>query len=346
MATATTQATFRCYELGEFGIDSLAIKDRQATNLKPCEVLVKVHAVSLNFRDLMMVMGRYNPKIKLPFTPCSDGSGTVIEVGSDVKKFKAGDRVMAAFMPDWTAGKLHEDAGRSALGGGGTGMLAEQVVLPEHGLVHIPNHLSFEEGATLPCAAVTAWNALIESGNLRPGETVLTLGTGGVSIFAIQFALMNGCDIIATSGSDAKLAQLRKMGVTKTINYKTTPDWSKEVLKLTGNRGVDHVVEVGGAGTLDQSLKSTALAGHVAVIGVLSGVQTDLNPRLILMKNIRVQGIFVGSRQMFENMNRAIEQHKLKPAIDKVFPFEQAADALKWMESGSHFGKIVINVSK
>jgi NADPH:quinone reductase-like Zn-dependent oxidoreductase len=346
MATATTQATFRCYELDEFGIQSLAIKNRQATELKPYEVLVMVHAVSLNYRDLMMVLGRYNPKMKRPFTPCSDGAGTVLEVGSEVKRFKAGDRVMGAFMPDWTGGRLSEDSGRSALGGGGTGMLAEQVALPEHGLVRIPDHLSFEEAATLPCAAVTAWNALIESGNLRPGETVLTLGTGGVSVFAIQIALMTGCDVIATSGSDEKLARLKEMGVTKTINYKTTPDWSAEVLKLTGKRGVDHVVEVGGAGTLDQSLKSTAPAGHVAVIGVLSGVQTDLNPRLILMKNLRVQGIFVGSREMFENMNRAIDLHKLKPVVDKVFPFEQAADAWKWMESGSHFGKIVINVSK
>ena len=346
MATATTQATLRAYEVKEFGIDSLAIQEQAAPALKAHEVRVKVHAVSLNYRDLMMVKGVYNPKMNRPFTPCSDGSGEVIEIGGSVTKWKVGDRVMAAFMPGWTSGRLHEGAGRSALGAGGVGMLSESVVLSEEAFVAIPEHLSYEEAATLPCAAVTSWQALIESGNLRAGETVLTLGTGGVSIFAIQFAIMSGAEVIATSSSDEKLEQLKKLGVTKLINYKKTPDWAKEVMKLTDGKGVDHVVEVGGAGTLENSLKSTSFAGHVAVIGVLTGVQADLNPRLILMKNIRVQGIFVGSREMFENMNRAITAHKLKPVIDKVFPFEEAAKAWQWLESGSHFGKVVIRVSK
>ncbi len=346
MATATTQATVRAYQVNEFGIGKLAIKEQATPAVKPNEVRIKVRAVSLNYRDLLMITGKYNPRIQRPFTPCSDGAGEVVETGEEVTRWKVGDRVTAAFMPGWTGGRLTESAGKSALGGGGVGMLSEYVVLNEDAFVKIPGHLSFEEAATLPCAAVTSWHALVETGKLKAGETVLTLGTGGVSVFAVQFALMTGAEIIGTSSSDEKLEKLRKMGVSKLINYKKTPEWSKEVMKMTDGKGVDHVVEVGGTGTLDQSLKSTMHAGHVSVIGVLSGSQGDLSPRLILMKNIRVQGIFVGSREMFENMNRAIDVHKMKPVIDKVFAFEDAIEACQWQESGSHFGKVVIRVSK
>jgi NADPH:quinone reductase-like Zn-dependent oxidoreductase len=347
MAIASTSAGLvRSYELTELSIGGLSLKEKPSQELKANEVRVKVHAVSLNYRDLMMVTGAYNPRLKLPMTPCSDGAGEVVEVGEAVKKWKAGDRVMAAFMPEWLSGRLTEAAGRSALGGGGVGMLADSVVLNEEAFVKIPDHLSFEEAATLPCAAVTAWHSLVEAGGLKAGQTVLTLGTGGVSIFAIQLALLSGAEVIATSSSDEKLERLKKMGVHKLINYKTTPDWSKAVNRLTGGVGVDHVVEVGGTGTLEQSMKSCSHAGRIGVIGVLAGGQGELNTRFILMKNLLIQGIFVGSREMFENMNAAITTHKLKPVIDKVFDFADAQKAWEHLKSGAHFGKVVIRVSK
>jgi NADPH:quinone reductase-like Zn-dependent oxidoreductase len=341
----TLERLGRTYELTEFSIQSLSIREHVSPALKGDEVCLKVNAVSLNYRDLLMVRGHYNPKLRFPVTPCSDGAGEIVEVGDAVKNFKVGDRVVANFMPDWIAGRLDERAARSALGGGGIGMLSEYVVLKEAALVAIPSHLSFEEAATLPCAAVTAWNALIATGNLKPGDTVLTLGTGGVSIFAIQIAMLAGADVIATSSSNDKLERLKKMGVKKLVNYKETADWSKVVLDLTGGRGVDHVVEVGGQGTIEKSLKSAALGGHVALIGVLAEPTGDFNPISILMKNIRVQGIYVGSREMFENMNRTFALHQLKPVIDKVFSFTEAPKAFDWLASGQHFGKVVIRIS-
>jgi NADPH:quinone reductase-like Zn-dependent oxidoreductase len=347
MAIASTSAgLIRAYELTELSINGLSIKEKPLQELKPFEIRVKVHAVSLNYRDLMMVKGAYNPRLPLPMTPCSDGAGEVVEVGAEVKKWKVGDRVMASFMPGWTSGRLTEAAGRSALGGGGVGMLAESVVLNEEGFVKIPDHLSYEEAATLPCAAVTAWHSLVEAGGLKPGQTVLTLGTGGVSIFAIQLALLTGAEVIATSSSNEKLERLKEMGVQKLINYKTTPNWSKEVLKMTDGVGVDHVVEVGGTGTLEQSMKSCAHAGRIGVIGVLAGGQGELNTRFILMKNLLIQGIFVGSREMFENMNAAISVHKLRPVVDTVFDFSDAQKAWQYLESGAHFGKVAIRLIK
>ena len=233
---------------------------------------------------------------------------------------------------------------RSALGGGGVGMLAELAVLPEHGLLPIPDHLSFEEAAALPCAGVTAWNALVESGGIKPGDSVLVQGTGGVSLFALQFAHLAGARVIVTSKNDQKLARAIEMGASDGINYTTTPAWDKRVRELTGGKGVDMIVEVGGAGTLPTSLKAVRLGGYIALIGVLSG-GGDINPVPILMKNIRVQGIFVGSRRMFESMNRAIETAGLHPVVDRVFSFDQAVEALKYMESGAHFGKVVVRMS-
>jgi NADPH:quinone reductase-like Zn-dependent oxidoreductase len=256
-----------------------------------------------------------------------------------VTRFKPGDRVAGCFMQHWDSGALTDEKAKSALGGALQGVLAEQVILAEEGLVPIPEKLSFEEAATLPCAALTAWHALVNSGNVKAGETVLVQGTGGVSLFALQFALMHGARVIGTSSSDEKLERVKKMGAAIGINYKTTPEWGKKAVELTG--GVDHVVEVGGGGTLGESLRAVKHGGHVAMIGILSGTAAA-NPVPILMKAIRVQGIFVGSREMFEQMNRAIALHNLKPVIDRVFPFDQAAEALKHMQSGSHFGKIVI----
>jgi NADPH:quinone reductase-like Zn-dependent oxidoreductase len=306
-------------------------------------VRVRLRAASLNFRDLMMSKGIYNPKLKLPLIPLSDGAGEVAAVGEGVSRFRVGDRVVSAFMPGWVDGPPTEAKTRSALGGEVDGVLAEEYVLPETGLLPIPAHLSFEEAATLPCAALTAWNALVETGGIRPGDSVLVQGTGGVSIFALQFARLAGARVIATSSSDAKLARVRDMGASDGINYKTTPGWDKRVRELTGGQGIDLIVEVGGAGTLPLSTRAIKLGGYIALIGVLTGAG-EFNPIPLLMKNIRLQGIFVGSVSMFESMLKAIEVSQLRPVIDRVFPFDQAIEALKYLESGAHFGKVVIAI--
>ena len=332
----------RVHELG--GLGGLRVEDLPDPTPGPGEVLVRVRAVSLNFRDLLMLKGQYNPKLPLPMVPLSDGAGEVAAVGPGAARFQPGDRVAAAFMPGWVSGAPDEVKARSALGGGGTGMLAQNVVLPETGLVAIPDHLSFEEAATLPCAAVTAWHAVVTDGQIKAGDTVLVQGTGGVSIFALQFARLNGARVIATSGNDAKLARVLAMGASDGVNYRTTPDWDRAVLALTGGAGVDHVVEVGGAGTLARSLRAVRIGGRVSLIGVLSGGAGEVSLFPVLMKSIRVQGILVGSVEMFEAMNRAISLHRLRPVIDRVFPMEQTAEALRHLEAGAHFGKVVIRI--
>jgi NADPH:quinone reductase-like Zn-dependent oxidoreductase len=325
-----------------FGIDNLAVVERPQPRPGVGQVLLKMRAFSLNYRDLMVVKGQYNPRLKLPMTPLSDGVGEVAAVGDGVTRVKGGDRVAGAFMPGWAGGELTEAKAKTALGGGGTGMLAEHIVLPEDGVVAVPAHLSDEEAAALPCAGVTAWNAVVASGAVKPGDTVLTQGTGGVSLFALQFARLLGARVIATSGSDAKLSRVLQMGASDGINYKTTPEWANRARELTGT-GVDVVVEVGGAGTLGESLRAVRTGGTIVLIGVLSGVG-QMNPLPILMKNVRVQGIYVGSRDMFEAMNRAIALHKLRPVVDRVFPFAEVREALRHMESAKHLGKIVLRM--
>jgi NADPH:quinone reductase-like Zn-dependent oxidoreductase len=332
----------KVYEVRQFGIENLALVERAEPQPAAHEVVVKFHAASLNYRDLMFVKGVYNPKARLPAVPFSDGSGEVVAIGVNAKKWKVGDRVCPIFMQAWLEGSLSVEKRRTTLGAGDLdGVLREYAAFDENGLVRVPEHLSYEEAATLPCAAVTAWNALVVSGALKAGDTVLTLGTGGVSIFALQFAKMHGARVIATSSSDKKLEKAKDLGADETINYKKTPEWDKEVLSLTNRIGVDHVVEVGGAGTLSKSLNSVRVGGHVVVIGVLAGAG-EFDPRSILMKSVRMQGILVGSRQMFEEMNDAIEGNRLKPVIDKTFAFKEASEALRHMENGSHFGKIVV----
>jgi len=334
----------KVYRLQELsGPDGLKAEEVPNPAPGPGEVLIRLRAVSLNFRDLLMIKGAYNPKIKLPFVPISDGAGEVVAAGAGATRFKGGERVVVPFMPGWLEGQCDDEKARSALGGGGLGLLAEQAVLPEQALLPIPAHLGFEEAATLPCAGVTAWHAIVASGGIKPGDSVLVQGTGGVSLFALQFARLAGAQVIATSSSDQKLARARELGAAHGINYKTTPDWDKRARELTAGKGVDHIVEVGGAGTLPKSLRAVRLGGTIALIGILSGVG-DVNPLPILMKNIRVQGIFVGSRSMFAEMNRAIETNQLRPVIDRVFPFEQAIDAFKHLESGAHFGKVVVRI--
>ncbi len=332
----------KAYEVREFGIQKLTWVERDIPQPAANEVLVKFRAASLNYRDLMFVKGIYNPKARLPAVPFSDGSGEVFSVGTEVKKWKAGDRVCPIFMQGWLDGPLSMEKRRTALGAGDLGgVLREYGAFDENGLVRVPGRLSFEEAATLPCAAVTAWNALFISGGLKEGETVLTLGTGGVSIFALQFAKMRGARVIVTSRSDKKLKKAKELGADETINYRKIPDWDKEVLRLTNRIGVDHVIEVGGAGTLSKSLNSVRIGGHVAVIGVLAGAG-NFDPRSILMKAVRMQGILVGSRRMFEDMNETIEASQLTPVIDRTFGFAEADEALRYMERGLHFGKIVV----
>jgi NADPH:quinone reductase-like Zn-dependent oxidoreductase len=332
----------KAYELqNSFGIDSLAVVERPQPRPGPGQVLVRMRAWSLNYRDLLVVKGQYNPKLRFPFTPLSDGAGEVAEVGEGVTPVKPGERVAGAFMPAWVGGALTEGKSKSALGGGAPGVLAEYVVLDAEGVVPVPAHLSDEEAATLPCAAVTAWHALVPEGHVKAGDVVLVQGTGGVSLFALQFARLCGARVIATSSSDEKLKRVRELGASDGINYQTTPDWDKKARELTGD-GVDHVVEVGGAGTLGRSLKAVRMGGRVSMIGVLTGGSAEVTVLPILMKGVRVQGIYVGSREMFEAMNRAISLHGLRPVVDRVFPFSEVKEAMRYMESGAHFGKVVI----
>jgi NADPH:quinone reductase-like Zn-dependent oxidoreductase len=306
------------------------------------QILVRVRAVSLNYRDTLVVNGQY-PGLMLPLIPLSDGAGEVAAVGEGVMRVKVGDRVAAIFFQDWIAGRLTRQKIKSAMGGAIDGMLAEYVVLDQEGVVLLPGHLSYEEGATLPCAAVTAWQALVTRGGLTAGETVLLLGTGGVSTFALQFAKVLGAKIIITSSSDEKLSRAKAMGAHEAINYKTYLNWHEQVWELTHGEGVDQVIEVGGAGTLERSLRSTRVGGRVSLIGVLSGAG-EFNHTYILRNSIDVQGIFVGSREMFEAMNAAIALHQIKPVIDRVFPFSEAPAAYRYLQSGGHFGKVVIQV--
>ncbi len=324
------------------GIDGLKLVDLPDPKPGVGQILVRVHAASLNYRDTAVVSGIY-PKQTLPVIPLSDGAGEVVGVGEGVTQVKVGDRIAGIFFQNWISGQLTRQKIRSALGGAIDGMLAEYVVLNQEGVVLLPEHLSYEEGATLPCAAVTAWQALVTRGRLAAGETVLLLGTGGVSIFALQFAKMLGARIIITSSSDQKLERAKAMGVHKTINYKTYPNWQEQVLEFTQREGVNQVIEVGGAGTLNRSLQSVRVGGRVSLIGVLGGAG-DVNHVYILQKSIDVQGIYVGSRDMFEAMNRAIALHQIHPVIDHVFSLDEAPEAYRYLQSGSHFGKIVIQL--
>jgi NADPH:quinone reductase-like Zn-dependent oxidoreductase len=329
-------------EIPRFGVDALALREKDVPRPGVGEVLVRVVANSLNYRDLRVVEGTYDPKMRFPRVPLSDGAGEVVETGPGVTRFKTGQRVAAIFMQTWIAGPVNETYAASALGGAIDGMSSEYVVLHEDGLVSIPEHLSYEEAATLPCAGVTAWNALIRQSRVKPGESVLIQGTGGVSLFALQFARMAGARVIATSSSDAKLQKARELGASEGVNYRHTPQWAKAVKQATAGKGVDHVVEVGGAATLTQSLHAVRVGGHIDVIGILSGVSAEIPSVLILHKSVHLHGIYVGSREMFEEMNRAIALNRMRPVVDRVFGFEETAAALAYLESGAHFGKIVI----
>ncbi|HEX5284406.1 MAG TPA: NAD(P)-dependent alcohol dehydrogenase [Bryocella sp.] len=340
--------------LNAFGLDSLTLEPGPLPALGPTDVHVRFHAAALNFRDLMVALGQYNPKMALPRILGSDAAGEVVAIGSAVTLFQPGDHVCSLFFQDWLDGEIQPLTGKSALGGAIDGVFATERVLPETGLIHAPAHLSFEEAATLPCAALTAWNALVEQGHLRAGQTVLVQGTGGVSLFALQIARMHGATVILTSSSDEKLDRGRRLGAHYAINYKSTPDWDKAAREftaqaLTGNIGLDHVVEVGGQGTIAKSLNAVRPSGHVHVIGVLSGTGPDgaagIDVRSVLTKSVHINGIYVGSRAMFQRMNAALSANNLKPVIDRVFPLSEARAAFEHMQNGSHFGKIILSLN-
>ena len=333
----------KAYQIKQFGINDLAMGEIEKPVPASNEVLLRMRSASLNYRDLMMIEGTYNPKLRLPLVPFSDGAGEVAEVGDGVTRWKVGDRVCPTFMQGWIDGELDHAKSKTTLGGDLNGCLREYAAFNEEGLVSIPEHLSFEEASCLPCAGVTAWNALLVSDGLKKRDAVLCQGTGGVSLFALQFAKAAGAEVLITSSSNEKLEKASSLGADHLINYREREDWDTAVLELTNKRGVDHVIEVGGPATLQRSMRSVKVAGHIAVIGVVAG-SGEFTSVPIFMKALRLIGVFVGSRSMFEDMNKAIENHGIKPVIDREFEFEEVPAALRYLKSGQHFGKIVVRI--
>lgn len=334
----------KVWNIPAFGIDKLAQVEVPEPEPGPGQVVMEVHACSLNYRDLITVQGKYNPKLRLPRVPLSDGAGLVHSIGEGVTEFKVNDRVAAIFMQNWFEGAPSAAKYRGALGGDIDGMAAQYVVLDARGVIRVPGYLSFAEAATLPCAAVTAWSALHRTGPLPSGSTVLIQGTGGVSIFALQLAKAMGMRVLGTSSSDEKLERARTLGLDAGVNYKNTPDWANWALEQTGGEGVDLVIEVGGAGTFNESLRAAKIGGSIAQIGILSQGGQAVEVSMILRKQLRVQGIYVGSRTDFEALNRSLEVSRIQPVIDREFAFDQFPDAVKTMESASHLGKLAVRM--
>jgi NADPH:quinone reductase-like Zn-dependent oxidoreductase len=341
----------RVIELRGFSVDQLALTERPwpepGTDLNPGDVLVAVKACSLNFRDWLMAQGSYNPRQKLPLIPVSDGAGEVVAVGPGVTQFKPGDRVLGHFFPAWLAGEPSVEKFGISMGGPLDGWLCEQRIFPASALAKIPDHLSYAEAAALPCAALTAWSAIVTLGRVQPGERVLIQGTGGVALFALQFAKLAGAEVIVTSSSDAKLARAKTLGADHGINYKANPEWGKAARAMTGGAGLDHIVELGGAGTLMQSIRAIRPGGTISMIGVLSGPSNDLHIPLVVMQQIRLQGVTVGSKEGLDAMLRAMSVAKTKPVIDSHFEFSESGvrDAYRHMGKGAAFGKIVIGLT-
>jgi NADPH:quinone reductase-like Zn-dependent oxidoreductase len=332
-------------QLNEVGLRHISIVERPLQKLEPSEIRLEVRAASLNHRDLMVVGGKFPGEPKLPLVLLSDCAGEVVEIGRDVTRFRIGDRVMPATLPAWVDGPYIVGVIETSLGGGVDGVLSKYFSGDQRGFALIPEGLSWEEAATLPCAALTAWNALFEQGNLKPGQTVLVQGSGGVSTFALQFALASGARVIATTGSESKVVRLLELGVSHVINYKRCPDWSEQVLEVTGGVGVDYLVETGGAGTLDQSIKAAAVGASISVIGMLTGAYGTFDTMPILRKTLRLQGIVGGSVEMLERMNGTIETLGIRPVIDRVFEMHDIVAALEYLASGQHVGKVVVRTS-
>jgi NADPH:quinone reductase-like Zn-dependent oxidoreductase len=324
------------------GLDHLQVVELPDPEPGPQDVLVRMRAVSLNYRDLLMLEGAYGRGTPLPLTPFSDGCGVVEAIGSAVTRFKVGDRVSTLFFQRWISGKPTHESQQSALGVPIPGAGRELATFHEDGLSRVPDFLTDNQVSTLACAALTAWRAMFEDARLQPGDWVVLQGTGGVSIFGLQFAKAAGYRTIITSASDAKLERARALGADHLINYKTTPEWGRAAREMTGGRGVDFVMEVGGGGTLTESLRSIALMGHIAIVGVLGGPAEPLQMGAMIASGAKLQGVSVGSRVMFEAMCRAIDAHRIAPVVDKIYPFTQAVEALRAMRSNAHFGKIVL----
>ncbi|MBR1252290.1 NAD(P)-dependent alcohol dehydrogenase [Bradyrhizobium sp. AUGA SZCCT0240] len=334
----------KVYELQDAsGIAGLNLVDRPIPVCGANDVLVRIRAITLNYRDLLTVKGRYGARQKFPLVPASDCAGVIEEVGTNVTKFRRGDRVIASFFEKWVGGDPTTEKLSRALGGSVDGVLSEYRLFAEESLVGAPLHLSDEEAAALPCAGLTAWCAVVKFGGVGPADTILTQGTGGVSLFALQFAKASGAQVIATSSTEEKIAKLKTMGANKTINYNKVPEWGKLAREMTGSRGVDLVVEVGGVGTLNESIRATRIGGCIALIGVLAGgAADDLRLPLIVMQQQRIQGVTVGSIDDLRRMVAAVSNNKIRPVIDKVFPFEDAKAAFEHMASGKHVGKVAV----
>jgi NADPH:quinone reductase-like Zn-dependent oxidoreductase len=326
--------------VGGFGLDHLKLIERPMPVPRHGDVVIRIAAVSLNYRDMDMVLGTYPFSFPLPLVPTSDGVGEVVAVGEGVTRAKIGDRVLGTFHQSWIAGRYEE--GTPQLGGSADGMLAEYARLDQQGIVHAPSNLTDEEAATLPCAGLTSWHSLVTESQLQAGDTVLSQGTGGVSLFGLQFSAMFGARTIVTSSSDAKLERAKSLGATHTINYVKTPVWHPEVRALNGGRGVDHVIEVGGPDSFLQSLQAIRIGGQINMVGYIGSKHGAINPLEILYHRATVRGIPVGSRESFEAMNRAIEANNMRPVIDKVFPWTHAVAAIRYMQEGKHFGKIIL----
>ncbi|HEV8014211.1 MAG TPA: NAD(P)-dependent alcohol dehydrogenase [Stellaceae bacterium] len=335
----------KCVEIvATTGFEGLRIAERPTPKPGPRQVLVRMRAASFNWRDIMILKGGYMRSIPLPRIPLSDGAGEVIECGAEVTRVKQGDRVCGIFFQHWLTGPVFPEIQDAALGGTAEGVLAEYVVLEGEGVVKFPDHLSFAEAATLPCAGVTAWHGLIEAGGLCAGDTALLLGTGGVSVFGLQFARAAGANAIITSSSDEKLERAKSLGATGTVNYAKNAKWCETVRELTQGRGADATLDVAGGESSKTALEALRHGGHAAVIGARSGVAGDLDRRFVLQRGLRVTGINVGSRAMFEAMNRAIAAAKLKPAVDKTYPIDDAVAAYRDFATGRHFGKVVVTI--
>lgn len=326
------------------GYQNLKLQSVTLSKPKATEVTVKIHAVSLQFRDLMVSKGIY-PQQKWDIVPGSDGAGEIVALGEEVKGWKIGDRVCPNFALDHIHGDVTEDIKLTGLGGHIDGVLREYINVPVHSLVRIPEYLSYEEGSTLPCAALTAYNACLGPVPLKGGDHVLVLGTGGVSIFAAQFALASGAIVIVTSSSDEKLQVAKKLGVQHTINYTKNVKWDEEVLKITSGRGVDHIIEVGGPNTILKSINAVRYAGWIHIIGFVSGGDNGIPVTLAILKTITLRGILIGSVKQFEDMNRLLTARQIRPVVDKVFSFEEATEAYTYLESQHHVGKVVIKLA-
>lgn len=328
---------------GGFGLDKLGFAERPQPEPGPGEVLVRIRAATLNYRDLLLVQGSYNPKQPLPVIPGSDSAGEVAAIGPGVTRVRPGDRVLNAFLPSWIAGPPRGEKMSGGLGGPNDGVLAEYRLFHQDALVHTPATLTDAEAAALPCAGITAWSALITLGRTRPGDVVLVQGTGGVALFALQFARLAGARVIITSSSDEKLERAMALGAEHGINYRTEPQWGKAAVALAGADRIDHVVELGGADTLEQSIRAVRIGGMISLIGVLGGPKPALNLPLVVMRQVRLQGVTVGSREDTEDMVRGIQAAGLRPVLDdRRFPFEEAPEAFAHLQSGRHFGKIAI----